>query len=272
MRSASSTTLFLLASAGAFAALAWSAQQGEGPRIVQAAAPPIRAADKAPPRLLRMQLALELGLPRAERLGVSGAEYACTPSPCTPADIAKLKVQIAARQDAMRPAPGTEPRVVAELSGSAILLAWRNGVDRLCLAAWRLARGGGAVFGPCLPQGTECAEICLRSDGSGPDRASIEYLLAGTVRRDASALRITRSRGPVTQYRLQGPVIRGTGRRVFMLELGHSDWRRLELLRGDTVVAVQDMPRWQAAAEDCQERYTTDSQLIACVKRAAPFP
>jgi hypothetical protein len=72
------------------------------------------------------------------------------------------------------------------------------------------------------------------------------------------------------RYPLRGPIVPNTDRRMFMLDLGRHDWRRLELLRGDAVVAVQVMPEWQAAAEDCQERYTTDSQLNACTRRAAP--
>jgi hypothetical protein len=269
LRSESSKTLFLLASAGAFAALAWSAQQG-GPRVVTAAPPPLRAVDEAPPRTLRIQLALELGLPVPGHTFAWGTDVFCTRSPCTSAAIAKVKAELEARQDAIRPAPGSPPRIVAELRGRALLLAWRDRANLLCLRATRLPQGGGSIFGPCVQSDVPCADICLRSDGEGVSRASIEYLLAGTVRRDATALRITRSREAATQYPLRGPIVRGTDRRVFMLDLGRHDWRRLELFRGDAVVAVQAMPEWQAAAEDCQERYTTDSQLNACTKRAAP--
>jgi hypothetical protein len=272
LRSATSKTLFLLASAGAFAALAWSAQQG---RPGLSAAPPIRAVDEAPPALVRMQLAAELGGELSGPKFVTATDTFCWGGPghCTRAAIAKLKAQLAARQEAIRPAAGSEPRAVAELSGSAVLVAWRNGANRLCLDSSRLpAGGGGGAFGPCDPEDGMCAAICLRSDGRGESIQSLDYLLAGTVRQDATAIRVVRSRGAATEYALRGPVLSGTQHRVFMLELGRRDWRLLELLRGDRVIATEKMPPARAAFEDCQESATTRAALEPCLMSHLPVP
>jgi hypothetical protein len=275
LRFASSKTLWLLASAGALAALAWSAQQDGAARVATAPAPQIRAADEAPRGPLRVQLELELGLLHPGARVSSGTDYACSPSPCTAADVADAVAQLAARLDAIRPARGTPPRVVARLPGVALLLAWHNTANLLCLQASRLpAGGGGGVFGPCAPeaQSRPCAALCLRSGGSGATSASVHYLLAGTVSRDATALRITRSTGPPVLYPLRGPVLPGTDRRVFMVPLGRRDWRVLELLEGGAVTAVEEMPARQAAFEDCQEHSVSEDTLRECAKASVPFP
>ena len=160
---------------------------------------------------------------------------------------------------------------MAELPGRGALLVWRTRSQRLCFTTARPSHGGGTVFGPCVGS---CDDICLRSSGAGHSLTSIEFLLAGTVRRDATALRITRSRGAPTEYPLRGPLVPGTSRRIFMLWLGRNDWRRLELLRGGSVVAEQRMPAAMAASSDCQEHASTQSQFVRCLKRipGARFP
>jgi hypothetical protein len=59
-----------------------------------------------------------------------------------------------------------------------------------------------------------------------------------------------------------------------MLWLARSDWRRLELRRGGSSIAEQTMPAAQAAAEDCEERVSTQAQLIRCLRLipGARFP
>ena len=130
--------------------------------------------------------------------------------------------------------------------------------------------GGTPVFGPCVgdDRADPCTALCLVSSGTG-DRSSVRYLLAGIVSRDATALRITTAHTRTT-YPLQGPVLAGTNRRVFMLELGHDDYRVLELLRGASVVDSRSLPVWQAVVEDCQASGQGMNDLKACFQRAAP--
>jgi hypothetical protein len=55
-----------------------------------------------------------------------------------------------------------------------------------------------------------------------------------------------------------------------MLELGHDDYRVLELLRGESVVDSRSLPVWQAVVEDCQASGQGMNDLKACFQRAAP--
>ena len=56
-------------------------------------------------------------------------------------------------------------------------------------------------------------------------------MLSGTVPADADALDVTTADGATTEYPLTGPVLDGD-RRVFLLDLGAQDWRKLGLVRG----------------------------------------
>ena len=94
-----------------------------------------------------------------------------------------------------------------------------------------------------------CAAVCLASSGTGSDAAQ-RWVLSGTVAADADALDVTTADGATTEYPLTGPVLDGD-RRVFLLDLGAHDWRKLGLVRGGRVVDETTMPAGAAAAEDC---------------------
>jgi hypothetical protein len=80
------------------------------------------------------------------------------------------------------------------------------------------------------------------------------WVLSGTVAPDADAIDVTTSAGTTAEYPLTGPLVAGGDRRVFMLELGKADWRKLVLLRGGRVVDESTMPAMAAASEDCMTK------------------
>jgi hypothetical protein len=84
---------------------------------------------------------------------------------------------------------------------------------------------------------------------------------------------VTLGGGDVVTYPLHGPLLRGTKSRVFMAKLGARGWRRVELLRGKTVVATETMVPKMAAFSDCQDKYAADrSKLNACSAKARALP
>jgi hypothetical protein len=266
-----STTFWLLLGLGAaIAVLAWTARQPPQVPSTVGHAPPVHAVDAPPPDVVAGLLDAELGVVQSGGAITVTLDAACTPSPCTARDLRRMKAQVAEHRDRIRPAPGTPPRTVAELHGKDLLIAWRNRASQLCLEATRVRGGGTPVFGPCVgdDRADPCAALCLVSSSTG-DGSSVRYLLAGTVGGDATALRITTARARTT-YTLQGPLLAGTNRRVFMLELGHDDYRKLELLHGARVVDSRSLPVWQAVVEDCQASGQGMNDLKACVQRAAP--
>jgi len=126
--------------------------------------------------------------------------------------------------------------------------------------------GGAGPSGPCveqaqaaypepvsssMPSSRPCAAICLSSDSETRDDGTDVYFLAGTVEPNAEAIRVTVAGGATATYPLNGPTVLDTGRRIFMLELGTRDWRKLELIRGGAVAATSTMPAYVAAFEDC---------------------
>ena len=138
------------------------------------------------------------------------------------------------------PAPGTEPRVVAELAlggeTRAELVAWSASSGKTCTLA-RITPADRADFGvervgECA-QYVPCTELCLGLLSTGDDR----FVLAGTVPEHADALRLAGSEGRERAYGLSGPVIEGTDRRVFMADLGNEEWWTMELRRGGETLA-----------------------------------
>jgi hypothetical protein len=149
-----------------------------------------------------------------------------------------------------------------------VLAAWRNDAGQLCTDTEEVdpegASGGGGPAGPCMADtmAAACAgrcadmlppcseQLCVdSSDDSSGD--SPRYVLTGTVETAAEQIRVTDSSGATRAYPLVGPLVQGTTERVFMLDLGAGDWRRLELVRGDHVVATQQMPLFRARSEEC---------------------
>jgi hypothetical protein len=177
----------------------------------------------------------------------------------TPEELAQLKTEEEQRADAVRPAAGSEPRAIANLTlgpdASARFVVWSNRDHVLCTDVITDDPDGGGddgVGGPCNPDSSPCAAICLDSNGGSSGDRPITYLLAGTVAADAAAIRVTLAGGASDVYPLTGPRVPDTDRRVFMLSLGMHDWRRLELIRDGRVVATTEMDAFQAAIEECQ--------------------
>ena len=176
----------------------------------------------------------------------------------TPAQIAEARRQFDVHREKLEPAPGSSPRAVARLpladGGDTLFVAWHNRDGLLCTYTNTVdagGGGGGGAAGPCEgdDQGTQCAAVCLSSSGTGSASAE-RWVLTGTVPADADALDVTTADGATTEYPLTGPVLDGD-RRVFLLELGAHDWRKLGLVRGGQVVDETTMPAASAAAEDC---------------------
>ena len=231
-----------------------------------APAPPIVPVDEPPPAEVERVLQEEFAPPSAS----SGVDYmqttftwgnggTTTTSAPTPAQVAEGRAELDAQRRALEPAPDSTPRVVARLpladGGDALFVVWHNRDGRLCTYTnvTHASGGGGGMGGLCAEsQGTECAQICLASDGSGAVSAD-DWVVSGTVVADADALDVTTADGSTTEYPLAGPVLDGD-RRVFMLDLGSQDWRKLALVRGGGVVAETTMPAASVASEDCERK------------------
>jgi len=232
-----------------------------------ASAPPIVPVDEAPPEPVAHMLAMEFAPPSSATSGVDHLQTTVTwatggqttTSAPTPAQLAEASAQLEAQRRALEPAADSTPRVVARLpladGGEALFVDWHNDAGRLCTytSITHAGGGGGGLGGACVaPQQAQCAAICLASDGSGVVSAD-DWVLSGTVPADADALDVTTADGSTMEYPLSGPVLDGD-RRVFLLDLGGQDWRRLALVRGGDVVAETAMPAAEVAGEECQRK------------------
>jgi hypothetical protein len=83
-----------------------------------------------------------------------------------------------------------------------------------------------------------------------------------------------------------------SNRRVFLLDLGVSDWRKLELIRAGAVAETAQMPAFIAAYEDCTDKvgpppqppadadtqamidamHRYDTALMACARALGALP
>ena len=87
----------------------------------------------------------------------------------TPAELAQSKAEERAYDDAIRPAPGTAPRTIAELplegGGHLELAAWSNAHGKLCFETDAFDAdgngGGGGPLGPCDPESPDCTPLCF---------------------------------------------------------------------------------------------------------------
>jgi hypothetical protein len=169
------------------------------------------------------------------------------------ADYTEIREEQRRLADALRPAPGSDPRAIAELaiSGNATaeLIVWRNAAGELCAItgiSWPKSPPGRFLpAGECYPIG-HCAQICLST-------AARRDLLSGTVAASGDVLRIPKLDGTVLAYPLTGPLVPGSDRRVFMVELGRTYWQRLELLRSDDVVEAIELPPETREFERCTD-------------------
>jgi hypothetical protein len=256
-----------------------------------AAPPPVKTVHEALPDYVKTQLDSMIGLDTSKGANLAGS-FMCVVKvasakvrKCTASELAAGRATQLQYQAALAPAPGQEPRAVAALrlpyGFRELLIAWRSKAGLLCMSAARVSVGTvDAPFGPCVvageraagypenPLSPRCRAVCLSAgiDGvAGPDA----YYLAGIVPASATALRVTVGGGDVITYPLRGPLLPGTGSRVFMTKLGARGWRRVELVRGKTVVATEAMLPKMAAFSDCQDKYGTDrSKLNACSDKA----
>lgn len=251
------------------------------PGATLAAAPPLQVVDEAPDVELRHMLAAEFA-PLPASFGQAGAagssstgivgftwlntwssDGGSTSTTPTPDQLAQIRADFDARRLRIEPAPGSTPRVIARLplagGGDALLAVWHNRDGLLCTETQveDAQGGGGGAVGPCAStdQGvTPCTPaLCLSSSGSGSSLADERYVLSGTVAADADAIDVATADGATSEYPLAGPLVDGD-RRVFMLELGPTDWRTLTLLRGGQVVGTVALPALSAASEDCMAK------------------
>lgn len=244
--------------------------------------PPIRAVDEAPPDDVLWFLKQDFQLPAQASATPTGVDTAgntvaeicfdsstdpsvgttTTCPPPTPEQLAKAQQEQERFLHAIKPAPDAQPRVVAKLAlaggGDELFTAWHNADGELC---WETddetpkGGGGGGPTGPCIPRtnasySPRCDAFCLQSDGGSADGAQTSYELSGTVPAEAAAIRVTTADGQVSTYELDGPVVDGD-RRIFMLELGPSDWRTLELVRHGAVYDTETIPKTTVAIEEC---------------------
>jgi hypothetical protein len=320
-------TVFVLAGCGA------AVERAADPVVPNVEAPPISRADEAPPDDVLFFLKTDFGEAGSSSSGSTTSMDFCSSSAAsgtggitwtsswsaygpscpqpTPEEQARMRAQEQRFQDAIRPAPGSAPRVVAKLAldgGAAELFtAWKNSSGALCWVADEVGPhggGGGGPSGPCVREAEAamqgqsaqitppCDAICLESGGGSTDNGPVTFVLAGTVAADAEAIRVTLAGGATATYPLAGPTVLDTDRRVFMLHLGTHDWRKLELVRGDAVAETSTVPAIQAAFEDCgdqigprpeppasadQQAMTDamrpyDAKLTACVQASGAVP
>jgi hypothetical protein len=185
-------------------------------------------------------------------------------------------------QRALTPEHGSEPRAIAELklpargpNARARLIAWRNRSGRLCLET-QVEDVDGGPFGPCIP-GSPCRKICVQLEQTKTGSEAL-YLLGGAVASSNDRLQVTTDDGRVATYGLTGPVVpEFPGYRVFMLDLGRSLYRRLELLAHDQVVAEESLSPTEIRSLRCNEgppvlpsqgSQGRRSPLQKCVQRA----
>ena len=254
-----------------------------------AAPPPVKAVHEALPDYVRTQLDSMLGLDVTKGADLSGS-FMCVVSvtstkvgKCSAAELAAGRATQLRYQAALAPAPGREPRAVAALrlpyGFRELLIAWRSKAGLLCMSAARVSVGTvDAPFGPCVVAGERAAGYPENplSPGVAPSvsprdrqRRRTQRLLPGGHRaagRDGAARDgRRRRRDHVSAARAAPP---GTGSRVFMTKLGARGWRRVELVRGKTVVATEAMVPKMAAFADCEDKYAGDRAKRQCLLRA----
>jgi hypothetical protein len=246
---------------------------------------------EALPDYVRTQLDGMLGLDRTKGSHLTGS-FMCAVSvtstkvrKCTAAELVAGRASQRRYQAALAPAAGQKPAAVAALrlpyGYRELLIAWRSASGLLCMSAARVSVGTvDAPFGPCVvagdraagypadPLSPRCRAVCL-SAGFDDVAGTNSYYLAGTVPPSATALRVTLGGGRVITYPLQGPLLTGTKSRVFMAKLGAHGWRRIDLLRGKTVVATETMAPKMVAFWNCQDKYAGSlARAHACSTKA----
>jgi hypothetical protein len=293
---------------------------GGGPITPDRPAPPIIATNESPPDDIAWFLKLNFGEDQATP-SVTGHDFICEqstaggvgslPSSSCPQpgaeQIAQMEAEAEEYAQAIRPASGTDPQVVAKLElgndQELLFTRWRTSAGAPC---WEVDQegpdgsgGGGGPSGPCVGEAqaiaypssslfltqndvTPCTALCLDSVSvERDDQQATDFALQGTVPADAQALRITLADGATATYPLVGPRFPDASLRIFMVDLGAHDWRKVELIRNASVSSTATMPATQAAYEDCAEQVgppptptlpaTTDDDTQAMLAAMKPY-
>lgn len=183
-------------------------------------APPIEPADKPArdfPLLVRLDQSVDEGWQwiRSQDCEIDPYTSAC-PDP-TPEELEAYIASWRAYRDAMRPAKGSEPRVVARLplgapsreAREAVLIAWQNAAGALCFVLQTRGLLGGARDGGDTPRGPCLAylhqgcrhRICLAEVPSrAPGEMDIHWWLGGLVPVQTDELWVPRRGGRWSRY------------------------------------------------------------------------
>jgi hypothetical protein len=181
---------------------------------------------------------------------------------CQPTDEqkAQLRADMQRQRDAVQPATGASPRMIAELTladgGRAELAAWSNTKGELCLGAAQLDAQGTGVdvgpFGPCLPDGRCDGDFCFQELRIDRPRDSV---LVAVVPARADLITVTLRDRRERAYPLAGPLVTGfPSERVFMADLGQG-YRRLDVSESGSILAHTEKPPQQLAMEGCAGDY-----------------
>lgn len=280
---------FVLAGCGS----GMSGRPGGAPITADHPAPPIVAANETPPDDIQWFLNQDFkphdSSSTDDQTGQGTADLVCTQSGSTgsvttecpqpsPEDSAKMQAEDDQYTHAISPAAGGDPLVVAKLElGNGDELFFTEWTATTGAACWEIDEegpgdgGGGGPSGPCRDAAVQlaypddyarmsqyaprCDALCLDSDSSGAaDPATEDFRLEGTVPVDAEALRVTVAGGGTATYPLVGPRLSDSSLRVFMVDLGNHDWRKLELIRNGSVASTLTMPAFQVTYEDCEQQ------------------
>ena len=161
-----------------------------------------------------------------------------------------FRAQLNAQRLALEPAPGSGPSSSPVSAhgggGNALFVVWHNRDGQLCTETTdqgceQRRRRRAQTARVRRRRRPRPARVALR--GVVPLLGRLRrhnrrraWVLAGTVAADADTIEVTTADGQTAAYPLTGPLLAGGDRRVFMLELGKTDWRRLVLIRGGEVV------------------------------------
>lgn len=212
-------------------------------------------------------------------------ERTCKPTREQAEKLHRLRREI---EEAVKPAEDSEPRAIARLplkdrgkNAQVRLISWRNQSDKLCFQTEEESEdvgGGEGPGGPCVPR-SSCAKLCLSLSATSSASSPYLYVLSGIVSSDADGLRMSLDDDRVVDYALTGPVVPGFSEyRVFMLDLKRDLYTRLELLRGEKVIAEENHSPAEIRMMRCEEvppaLPSADggqrSPVDQCLERAAP--
>jgi hypothetical protein len=209
----------------------------------------------------------------------------CSPTPDEVEHLRQMEVKF---EQAVRPAKGTVPRAIAQLrlatrgaKARVRFITWRNEAGKLCVETEEQDEdsvGSGGPSGPCVP-GARCTNLCVGRSGSSGSDGVYAYLLSGLVASEADNLRMTLDDGRVEDIALTGPVVPDFPKyRVFMLDLDRDLYRRLELRRGDEVIAEEKVSDAEIRLMRCEDsgppalpsQGEQRRHVDQCLERAAP--